>query len=240
MNKTVSESIRMITELKSLLSGKQDVDIVVAPSFISMHPVEIAGQGTPIKIAAQNVYVEESGPYTGEISPLMLADVGCHYVIVGHSERRTHFGETDIFVNKKVRAILENELKPIICIGETKKERDRGKTFEVVENQLREGLRGVKDIDATQILVAYEPVWSIGTGDTASAGTVQEVHGFIRKKLETIFRKDIAQQMRVIYGGSVNSENIKDLMAQSDIDGALVGGASLDAQSFAKIISMGE
>lgn len=240
MNKTVSETIRVITELKGQLSGKQEVEIVVAPSYVSLHPAEIAVQGTPIKLAAQNVFYEESGAYTGEISPAMLVDVGCQYCIVGHSERRAYFGEENSVLNKKVRALLENEVMPILCVGETKEQREKGKTFEIVETQLREGLRGVPDVDGSRVLIAYEPVWAIGTGDTASPGMAQESHGFIRQKLEAVFRKDVAQQMRVIYGGSVNGDNIKDLMSQPDIDGALVGGASLQAQEFAEIINYGD
>ncbi len=240
MNKTVSETIRLVTELKGLLSGKQDCDIVIAPPFTSLHPAEIATQGTPIKVGAQNLFYEESGAYTGEISAPMLIDLGVSYVIVGHSERRQHFGETDVTVNRKVRVALENELKPAICIGETKAEREAGKTFEVVERQLREGLRGVSDHDAELITIAYEPVWAIGTGETATPGIAQEVHQFLRDKLANLFRRETAQNIRIIYGGSVTPENIRSLMSQNDIDGVLVGGASLDARSFAQIIQFGE
>jgi len=240
MNKTVSEAIRLITELKSLLSGKQEVEIVVAPSFVALHPAEIAAQGTQIQIAAQNVYFEESGAYTGEISPQMLVDIGVKYVLVGHSERRQHFAETDSIVNRKVRAALDNELCPVLCVGETKSERAQGKTFEVIERQLREALRGVNDTYAEDVLVAYEPIWAIGTGETATPGVAQEVHRFIADKLTTIFRRDLAQKMRIIYGGSVTPQNIKDLMSQPDIHGALVGGASLGARSFVDIVNYGE
>jgi triosephosphate isomerase len=240
MNKTVSEAIRLITELKGLLSGKQEAEIVVAPSFVSVHPAEIAAQGTPIKIAAQNVHFEESGAYTGEVSAPMLADAGCKYVIVGHSERRQYFGETDQTVNRKLKSVLENEMSPVICVGESKEQREEKKTFFVLEAQLREGLRGVNDADGSQIIVAYEPIWAIGTGKTATPGIAQEAHAFIREKLSGIFRKDIAQKMRVIYGGSVTPSNAKDLLSQPDIDGALVGGASLEAKSFAEIINYGE
>ncbi|MFH1263699.1 MAG: triose-phosphate isomerase [Pseudomonadota bacterium] len=240
MNKTVSETIRTLTELKGLLSGKQDVEIVVAPPFPSLNPAEIAAQGTPVQIAAQNVHFEESGPFTGEVSPAMLADAGARFVIIGHSERRTHFGETDSTVNRRIKAVLENDLTPIFCLGETKPQRQQGKTFDVIETQLREGLRGISDANAPRIIVAYEPVWAIGTGDTATPATAQEVHGFLREKLGALFRNEIAQEMRIIYGGSVNKENVRDLMSQPDIDGALVGGASLDARSFADIVQYGE
>lgn len=236
MNKTVPETIRAITELKGLFSGKQEIEIAVAPSFTALHPAEIAAQGTPIKIAAQDLFYEESGAYTGEVSPAMLLDVGCTYVIVGHSERRQHFGETDAIVNKKVKAALESELRPVMCVGESKAERGAGKTFEIVEGQLRACLRGVRDTEAENVVVAYEPIWAIGTGETATPGTAQEVHQFLREKIGTIFRRDLSQKMRIIYGGSVTRDNIKDLMAQADIDGALVGGASLDARSFVDIV----
>ena len=240
MNKTVAESIRTITELKGLLSGKQEAEIVIAPSFVSLHPAEIAAQDTPIKIAAQNVFYEENGAYTGEISASMLVDVGCRYVILGHSERRQIFQETDQIINKKIKSSLENELSPVLCIGETKTQRHEEKTFQVVEEQLKVGLRGVDDIEAGQVVIAYEPVWAIGTGDAASPGIAQEVHQFIREKLAIIFRKDISQKIRIIYGGSVVKENVKDLLSQPDIDGTLVGGASLDAKSFMEIIQYEE
>jgi triosephosphate isomerase len=240
MNKTVTETIRMITELKGALSGKQEIDVVVAPPFVALSAAEIAAQGTPIEVAAQNVHFEESGAFTGEVSPPMLLDVGCKYALVGHSERRTLFGETDAMINRKVRALIENELIPVLCVGETKAQRVAGKTFEVVETQLREGLRGVADGEAARVIVAYEPVWAIGTGETATPAIAQEVHHFIREKLASLFRKDLAWEIRVIYGGSVNRDNIKDLMAQPDIDGGLVGGASLDAKGFSEIVQYGE
>jgi triosephosphate isomerase (TIM) len=239
MNKTVSEAIRLVTELKSILSGKQEVDIAVAPSYVALHSVEIAAQGTQIALAAQDVFFEESGPYTGEVSAPMLVDVGCKYVIVGHSERR-QMGETDATINKKLRSALDNEISPVLCVGETKAEREAKKTFDVVERQLREGLRGVNDSYAQDLVVAYEPVWAIGTGNTATPGQAQEAHQFIKEKLAAIFRRDIAQKIRVIYGGSVTPQNVKDLMSQQDVDGALVGGASLEARSFADIVNFGE
>jgi len=240
MNKTVSEAIRLITELKSLLSGKQEVEIVVAPSYVALHPCEIAAQGTPIQLAAQNVFYEESGAYTGEVSAQMLVDAGVKYVIIGHSERRQHFGETDAIVNRKVKVSLENELKVILCVGETKTERQQNKTFEVIERQLREGLRGVNDTYAEDLIIAYEPIWAIGTGDTATPGIAEEVHRFIYEKLGVIFRRDLVQKIRVIYGGSVTPQNVRDLMAQPDIDGALIGAASLEARSFVEMINYGE
>jgi len=237
MHHTVQEAIRLITELKGMISGKQEVEVVVAPSFVALYSSEIAAQGTPIKIAAQSVHFEESGAYTGEVSPQMLVDVGCRYAIVGHSERRQYFGETNAIVNKKARACLENELSPIVCIGETKDERKAGKTFDVIETQLRESLRGINDGDAEAIVVAYEPVWAIGTGETATPKQAQEVHRFVSDKLQAVFRKDIAQTIRVIYGGSVKPDNIKELMAEPDISGVLVGGASLTAKSFGQIVN---
>lgn len=240
MNKTVAESIRLVTELKGQFSGKQEIDVVVAPSFVSLHPVEIAIQGSSIQLAAQDLYHETSGAYTGEISPSMLVDVGCKYVLVGHSERRTLFGETNQIANLKVRAALENEITPVLCVGETAAEREAKKTFEVIEIQLREGLRGILDSDALDLVVAYEPVWAIGTGKTATPEQAQDVHAYIMDKLATIFRRDIAQYVRIIYGGSVTAENIRELMRKPAIDGVLVGGASLDARSFAQIANFRE
>lgn len=236
MNKSVSDSIRMVTELKNQLTGKQEVEIAVAPSFVSLHPVEIAIQGSFIKLAAQNMYAEDAGAFTGEISPMMLVDVGVKYVILGHSERRQHFQETNAFINKKVLAAMECDIEPVVCLGETRQEREAKQTFEVVETQLRESLRGVFDSHAESLLIAYEPVWAIGSGEPATPEQAQEVHRFIREKLSSMFRKDIAQEVRIIYGGSVTPSNARDFVSQDDVDGVLVGGASLEAASFAALI----
>lgn len=240
MNNNVSDSIRLITELKSMLSGKQEAEIALAPAMASLHPCDIALQETTIGLAAQNVYFEENGPFTGEVSASMLLDLNCKYVIVGHSERRQHFGETNEIINKKVRTVIEHEMSPILCIGEKLQEREDHKTMSVVEEQLRTCLRGVKDMEAERVVIAYEPVWAIGTGKPATAEMAQEVHHAIRKMLEHLFSKNVATSMRTVYGGSVTSKNIGSLMKQPDIDGALVGGASLDAEHFVNIIQYGE
>jgi len=240
MNNNVSDSIRLITELKGMLSGKQDAEIAVAPPMVSLHPSEIALGETSIGLAAQNVHFEENGAYTGEVSASMLLDLNCKYVIVGHSERRQHFGETDEVINKKVKAVLEHEMSPILCIGETLNQREEGKTMKVVEDQLRVCLRGVHDEQVSRVVIAYEPVWAIGTGKAATPEMAQEVHKFIRGVLENMYSKNIASAVRTVYGGSVSPKNIDALMKQADVDGALVGGASLDAQAFVDIIQYGE
>lgn len=240
MNHNVSDSIRLITELKGRLSGKQEAEIAVAPAMISLHPCDIALQETSIGLAAQNVHYEENGAYTGEVSASMLLDINCKYVIVGHSERRQYFFETDELINKKVKTVLEHEMSPVLCVGENLGQREEGKTLSVVEDQLRVCLRGVSDVQASRVVIAYEPVWAIGTGKPATPEMAQEVHKSIRSILEDLFSKNVATSMRTIYGGSVSSKNISQLMKQPDVDGALVGGASLDAEHFVDIIQYGE
>ncbi len=240
MNHNVSDAIRTITELRGRLSGKLNAEVVIAPTMICLHSADIAMQETPIQLGAQNVHFEENGAYTGEVSAAQLLDVNCKYVIVGHSERRQHFGETNEIVNKKAKAVLEHEMIPIVCIGEQWAEREKGKTFPVVEEQLAASLRGIHDSQATRMIIAYEPVWAIGTGKAATPEMAQEVHQGIRKMLEDMFSKNVATGMRIIYGGSVTTKNISSLMLQPDIDGALVGGASLEAEQFANIIQYGE
>ncbi|MCB0308167.1 MAG: triose-phosphate isomerase [Bdellovibrionales bacterium] len=236
MNKSVADAIRLVTELKNYLTGKVEAEIVVAPSFVSLHPVEIAIQGTSIKLAAQNMYHEDSGAFTGEISPLMLVDVGVKYVVLGHSERRQIFSENNHLINKKVLAAQEYDLHPILCLGETKEQRASKATFDVIETQLKECLRGVHDSYAANVVIAYEPVWAIGSGEPATPDQAQEVHHFIREQLSAMFRKDIANQIRILYGGSVNPSNVRDFMNQDDVDGVLAGGASLETSSFVSLI----
>jgi triosephosphate isomerase len=197
-------------------------------------------EGSSIQLAAQNLFWEEKGAFTGEVAPLMLKEVGCHYVILGHSERRQFFGETDGTVNRKIKATLSQGLKVIFCIGETLKEREEGKTFAVIERQVPEGLKDIRKEEMRNIVVAYEPVWAIGTGKTATPEQAEEVHRFIRKKLVELYSKEIAEGVRIQYGGSVTPENIKGLMAQENIDGALVGGASLKSETFSKIVRFRE
>ncbi len=240
MNKTVGEAINFIRELKGLLSGINDVEIVVAPPFTALFAVGKELHGSSIKLSAQNLHWEEKGAYTGEISPLMLKELDCKYVIIGHSERRQYFGESDEIVNRKIKAALKNDIKPIFCIGETLMERESGETFNVIKRQLESGLKDIKEEEIKEMVIAYEPVWAIGTGKTATPDQAEEVHSFIRERLETLFSKEISEKVRIQYGGSVTPENIKRLMQQANIDGALVGGASLSAESFSRIVRFKE
>jgi triosephosphate isomerase len=240
MNKTVGEAIDLIRELKTGLSGVKGVEVAVAPPFTALYAVRKELQGSPILLAAQHLYWEEKGAFTGEVSPPMLKEVGCHYVIIGHSERRQFFGEMDETVNRRIKAALPQGLKVIFCIGETLKEREEGKTFSVIERQVEGGLKGLGHEDMRSVTIAYEPVWAIGTGRTATPDQAEEVHRYIRGKLEKLYSRGISEEIRIQYGGSVTPENVKGLMSQSDIDGALVGGASLKAESFSKIVRFKE
>ncbi len=240
MNKTVGEAVDLVRELKTALSGVKGVEVAVAPPFTALYAVCKELEGSPIRLAAQNLYWEEKGAFTGEISPIMLKEVGCHYVIIGHSERRQFFGETDETVNRRIRAALPHALKVIFCIGETLQEREGRKTFSVIEKQIGGGLKGLGDQDIRNIVIAYEPVWAIGTGKTASPEQAEEVHRFIRDKLEKLYSGTVSEEIRIQYGGSVTPENIEGLMKQPDIDGALVGGASLKAESFSRIVRFRE
>lgn len=237
MHKTVSESLDFVKQLKTMLPEGLNRDIVIAPPFTALRPVAEETKGTVIRTAAQNLHWEEKGAYTGEISAAMLADCGCEYVIIGHSERRALFGETDEVIHRKIRAALRAGLKPIVCIGETLAERESGKTFAIIERQLKEGLKNLSIGDIRQTVVAYEPVWAIGTGRTASPEQAQDAHAFIRRMLETSFDKTSAGERPILYGGSVHPGNIDSLMARPDVNGVLVGGASLEAESFARIIT---
>ncbi|RKY05578.1 triose-phosphate isomerase [Candidatus Poribacteria bacterium] len=240
MNKTVGEAVQLVEELKKLVADVKDVEIAVAPPFTALYPVAQALKGSNIKLAAQDVFWEDSGAYTGEISPVMLKDLGCQYVIVGHSERRQYFGETNETVNRKVKAVLRHGMRPIMCVGEKLEEREAGKTMEVVKDHVVGGLEGLSEEEMERVVIAYEPVWAIGTGRTATPQQAQEVHQFIRELLAEMFSKETAERVRIQYGGSIKPENIAGLMAQPDIDGGLVGGASLQAESFAKIVKFYE
>lgn len=233
MNCTIPESIEFIKRLKIVVSEVKGREIVVAPPFTSLSSIARVLTGTSLTLAAQNFYWEDNGAFTGEISAEMLLDVGCDYVIIGHSERRQLFAETDILVNRKVGKALLTGLIPILCVGETLIERENGDTFSVIERQLTTGLKDVNISDCDDLVVAYEPVWAIGTGKTATPGQAQEVHSYIRELLKKVLNE---VDVRIIYGGSVKPENIDELMSEPDIDGALVGGASLKADSFARIV----
>ncbi len=236
MFKTAKEAVNMLKEFKLKVSDVKDREIVICPTFTSLEASVAAVIGGNISIGAQNLFWEEKGAFTGEISGAMIKDLGCKHVIIGHSERRQYFGETDETVNKRIFAALKYEITPIICVGETLEERESGKTFNVIETQIKNGLKGMSDEQILKSVIAYEPVWAIGTGKTASPAQAQEVHAFIRKLLSTIFNKSVADQLRILYGGSVKPDNVAELMQQPDIDGGLVGGASLEAESFAKIV----
>ncbi len=233
--KTIAESVALINELKPLVANNHGVEIVVAPVFTALSPVCAAIQGSNIRLAAQNCFWEEEGAFTGEVAPKLLKDAGCSHVIIGHSERRQYFGETDLSVNKKTKAAIAARLTAIVCVGETLAERESEQTFSVIEKQVQAGLAGLAVDDFAKVVIAYEPVWAIGTGKTASDAQAQEVHLFIRNLIAGLFNQSIAGAVRILYGGSVKPDNVKGLMAQPDIDGALVGGASLKAESFAAI-----
>jgi triosephosphate isomerase len=235
MHKTISESLDLAKALKDKLSPKNDRETLICPPFTALKAVADAVKGSAVSVGAQNMNDNVQGAFTGEVSPVMIKDAGCQYVILGHSERRQYYGETDALVNKKVRLALEQGLTPILCVGETLAEREAGKTFAVVERHVTEGLKGLPAADIARVVIAYEPVWAIGTGKTASPEQAQEVHGFIRRKLEALFG-NAAEKVRALYGGSVKPENVDALMAQPDIDGGLVGGASLKAEDFARIV----
>ncbi len=240
MNKTVGEAVDLVRQLKPSVAGVEGVEVAVAPPFTALLAVRKELEGSSIRLAAQNVYWEEKGAYTGEVSALMLKEVGCHYAIIGHSERRQYFGETDMTVNKRIRAALDHGLDPILCIGETLKEREEGKTFTVIGSQLENGLKGTAEGEMERMVIAYEPVWAIGTGKTATPQQAEEVHEFIRQRLGQLYTRVLAEKVRIQYGGSVTPENAKGLMCQKDIDGALVGGASLRAETFSKIVRFKE
>jgi triosephosphate isomerase len=215
--------------------GFDDVDVVLMPPFTALTTVASATAGSPIRLGAQDLHWEEKGAFTGEISPVMLKDVGCTYALVAHSERRQLFGETDRSANRKVLAALMHDLAPVLCVGESDAERDRGVTFVVVDRQVKEGLKDVSESQLDRLVVAYEPIWAIGTGRTATPAQAEEVHQSIRGQLAKLFGSQGAARVRILYGGSVKADNVDDLMGAADIDGALVGGASLDASSFTRI-----
>ncbi len=235
--KTAPEALELVSGLMPLISGRSNVEVVVAPVFTVIDRVRAAIAGSGIFLAAQDCFWEEEGAFTGEVSPKMLADVGCSHVIVGHSERRQFFAESDAAVNKKIRAAVGAGLTVIFCIGETLEERESGNTFNVLSGQVSGGLEGMVPADMEKVIVAYEPVWAIGTGRTASETQAQEAHAFIRSQVSKLFNAEVAQSVRILYGGSVKPENIGGLIAQPDIDGALVGGASLKPDSFAALVN---
>jgi triosephosphate isomerase len=240
MHKTAAETIRLVGELKAeLASGSVDCEVLIAPPFTSLNAAITEAAGTIIGVSGQNLYWEDQGAFTGEISGPMLKSLGCSHAIIGHSERRQLFGETDETVNLRIKAAIRNDLIPIFCLGETLEEREKGSTFDVVKRQLVAGLEGIQVADPSRFVIAYEPVWAIGTGRTATPEQAQEVHAFLRKELSSIAGSENADRIRILYGGSVKPDNAATLMACEDIDGALVGGASLKAGDFIGIIRRG-
>jgi triosephosphate isomerase len=235
MYKTVPEAVRLVKQLRVMLDDMEDVEVAVCPPFTALHAVGEALKGSGIKLGAQDVYWENEGAYTSQIAPPMLADLGVDYVIIGHSERRQYFGETDVTVNKKVKAALAHNLGVIVCVGETLEQRQAGETEDVVRIQVEQGLVGI-EAPLEKLVIAYEPVWAIGTGHNATADDAETVISLIRRTLGVMFGRDQADATRIQYGGSVKPNNIQKFMARETIDGALVGGASLDASSFAQIV----
>jgi triosephosphate isomerase len=234
--KTISEARDLVTKLKEGLADVSDREIIIAPVFTALAPLVAEVAGSNIQLAAQNCHPAESGAFTGEVSALLLKDAGCTSVIVGHSERRQLFGETDAFINAKIKAVLAAGMQAIFCIGETLEERESGEMFDVLTRQVREGLSGLDSNAMSNVVIAYEPVWAIGTGKVASAEQAQDAHVFIRGLLAGLFAGNVEAQTRILYGGSVKPDNVDGLMAQEDIDGALVGGASLKADDFIRIV----
>ena len=237
MYKTIAEAVSFAEGLvkANIIASRK---AVIAPAFVALAPVAKIIEGTSIALASQNAHDKQNGAYTGEVSPAMLKDVGCDFVIIGHSERRSIFGEDDGLINRKVNAVLTNSLTAIVCVGETLTSRKAGEVFHVIKQQLAGALAGVSPgLAKSSAVIAYEPVWAIGTGETATPEIAQEVHHFIRKELIATYSLDVANSMNILYGGSVKADNVSALMAQPDIDGALVGAASLDLQSFIKIVN---
>jgi triosephosphate isomerase len=240
LNKTIDQAVNFVLELQLLVNEVKGVEIVVAPAFTALSAVAKALKASSIGVSAQDLYWENSGAFTGEISPEMIVDSGCTYVIIGHSERRQFFGETNRSVNQKVKAALDVGLVPIICVGEMLEDREADNTEQVVTDQLINGINGLAASQISKSVIAYEPVWAIGTGKTASPDQAQEVHALIRFVLTTAYSAEVAESIRIQYGGSVKPSNANELLSKPDVDGALVGGASLEAGSFANIVEAGQ
>ena len=237
MYKTVSDTVKYVKEFRSLVKDVVGVEIALAPPFTAIHAAAEAARASNVAIAAQDLYWEREGAFTGEVSAAMVREAGAEFVIIGHSERRTLFGETDAAVNRKTMAAFGARLAPIVCIGETLDQRERNETFDVLDRQIKQGFDGLTGDQMAQLVIAYEPVWAIGTGRNATPGQAAEAHTHIRQRLRQWFGRDAAELCHVIYGGSVKPDNIRNLITQDNVDGALVGGASLDARSFFDIVS---
>ena len=238
MHNNLSDSQNLVTKLVNGLNNKNiNRDVIICPPFTSLSEVSNLLKGTKIELGAQNMHFEDKGAFTAEISSEMLLSVGCKYVILGHSERRTIFGETDEFINKKIKKALSSGLTPIFCIGESLEQRENGTTNDVIKRQVLEGIKDLSEDNVNKLIIAYEPIWAIGTGKTATPEQAQEVHEFIRSILEETFNKQTSENISILYGGSVKPNNAFDLLSKTDIDGALVGGACLDADSFISVIT---
>ena len=235
MHKTIPEAVEMVKALKEESPQLTDAELVVIPPYTMLSEVKKAIEGSTVQLGAQNIFWEEKGAFTGEVSPPMLKDAGCQYVTIGHSERRQYFGETNETVNKKIKAALAHELTPIMCMGESLEEREKGKTMDKVETQINSGLEGLGKDEIRRIVIAYEPIWAIGTGLTATPSQAEEVHSFIREKLTEKYGNEIASYAIILYGGSVKPANTYSILKENNINGALVGGASLEADSFIQI-----
>ncbi|HSH09468.1 MAG TPA: triose-phosphate isomerase [Oceanipulchritudo sp.] len=238
MNKTASEGADLVNEINLAVGKQSEVGVVVCPPFTALETCAGALEDSTVQLGAQNMHPKQEGAYTGEISPVMLRSLFCTYVILGHSERREYFKESDAFINEKVLAALDSSLKPILCVGETLEQREAEETIAVVKTQLVEGLKGVTADAAENLIIAYEPVWAIGTGKTATPEMAQEVHKVIRDELQAILGAAAAAKVRILYGGSMKPENASELLDQPDIDGGLIGGASLKAKSFIELIEI--
>lgn len=239
MNKTAAEARELIKEINAVVGQKTDVAVAVCPPFTALESAAELLKDTNIQLGAQNMYPKAEGAYTGEISAVMLRELYCSFVILGHSERREYFGESDAFINEKVIAALESNLKPILCVGETLSQRESGEMLSVIETQMKGGLKGIGEDNGENIVIAYEPVWAIGTGKTATPEMAQEVHAFIRKLLVEQFG-ETGTKVRILYGGSMKPENASELLDQPDIDGGLIGGAALKAKSFAELVTIAQ
>jgi len=240
MNNTIHQSVELVMKLREFVKTERDTDIIIAPPFTALHHVGFLIADTPIRLAAQNMHHEKTGAFTGDLSGEMLKDVGCEYVILGHSERRKCHCETDETVNRKLKAAIRDELKPIVCIGESLEQREAGDAVRTIKAQVKGSLKGLGPGMVKNLAIAYEPVWAIGTGKTATPTEAEEIHNTIRELLFELFGRNATENIRIIYGGSVTPDNIDSLMAQANIDGVLVGGASLKADSFARIINFKE
>ena len=237
MYKTVPEAVETAQQLVNLVSANTSVDIMIAPSFTAVYAVSQIVKDSAVSLGAQNLYWESEGAFTGEVSPSMLISSGCEYVIIGHSERRQLFGESDEAINRKISAALQHQLVPVFCVGESDAEREANQTFSVLDKQMEKGLEGFSSDGIQTLVVAYEPIWAIGTGKTATDQQAQEVHNYLRQWIEKSYGNNLAKSIRILYGGSVKPDNIKGLMEMPDVDGALVGGASLKADVFSQIVN---